>query len=214
MQHTALSPLRRILGKDDRFFNLLEASAEEARGVVQAISGILRSTSKLPALDDFVSARRKGKQIHEEITELVVRSFVTSLDREDIEALSGALYKIPKAAEKFVERFLLCAELLGTVDFTRHAETMEKAVDHAANMVQTLRRGGRLEKMMVMNAELERIAKEAELFMHSLLRDLYGGKHAFLQTLALRDLYQLLERITDRCAEVGSIVTHIVLKHS
>ena len=47
-----------------------------------------------------------------------------------------------------------------------------------------------------------------------LLGDLYSGRHEPIQVLALRDLYDLLEKIIDRCRDAGNVVTHIVLKNS
>ncbi len=31
---------------------------------------------------------------------------------------------------------------------------------------------------------------------------------------ALRDLYELIERVIDRCRDTGNLITHIVLKNS
>jgi uncharacterized protein Yka (UPF0111/DUF47 family) len=35
-----------------------------------------------------------------------------------------------------------------------------------------------------------------------------------MSVLVLRDLYDLLEKIVDRCRDAGNVVTHIVLKNS
>ena len=41
-------------------------------------------------------SRRAEKRIADEISEALCKTFVTALEREDIEALSLGLYKIPK----------------------------------------------------------------------------------------------------------------------
>jgi uncharacterized protein len=46
------------------------------------------------------------------------------------------------------------------------------------------------------------------------LRDLYGGKHEAIKAVILKDLYELLEKVFDRCRDAGNVVFHIVLKHS
>ncbi len=50
--------------------------------------------------------------------------------------------------------------------------------------------------------------------MLDLLRDLYSGRHESLKVIVLKDLYELLERIIDRCRDAGNVINHIVLKHS
>jgi uncharacterized protein Yka (UPF0111/DUF47 family) len=46
------------------------------------------------------------------------------------------------------------------------------------------------------------------------LRDLYSGKYDPLTAMALKDLYELLEKVFDRCRDAGNVISHVVLKHS
>ena len=91
--------LQRLLGKKDKFFDLLEASAREACTSVQALTKFLENPDQVRTLDEFILSRRKEKKIADEISAALCTTFVTALEREDIEALSNALYKIPKIVE-------------------------------------------------------------------------------------------------------------------
>jgi len=55
--------LQHIFGKADKFFGLLEASAEEARSSVQALVKIIQQPAQKPTLDDLVLSRRKERRI-------------------------------------------------------------------------------------------------------------------------------------------------------
>ena len=112
-----ITAIRKLLGYDDKFFNLLEASADEAKVSVQLLLAMLKAPDGVPTMTEFVQSRRKDKQITEDITEALCKTFVTPLEREDIEALSLALYKIPKTAEKFCEKYILCQNHILGVDF-------------------------------------------------------------------------------------------------
>ena len=57
--------LQKLLGKEDKFFTLLEASAEEARTCVQALVKLSKTLDKPPAVDEFAYSRKKDKQITE-----------------------------------------------------------------------------------------------------------------------------------------------------
>src|SRR5438445_8400457 len=100
----AMFSLQRLLGKEDKFFTMLEASAEEARTSVQALVKLSKSLDQPVVLDQLAHSRRKDRQITADITQAVYSTFVTALEREDIEGLSNALYKIPKTVETFSER--------------------------------------------------------------------------------------------------------------
>ena len=206
--------LQTIFGKGDKFYSLLEASAEEARASVQALVKVIKERPKAPSLDEFVLSRRKEKRIAEQTSEELVKTFVTALEREDIEALSNALYKIPKTAEKFAERFILGAQQLQDVDFTRHITMLEQATDTIVTMTRQLRQGHELEKMKELNDRLQYVEGEADKLMLELYRDLYGGRHDAVKVVMLKDLYELLEKVVDRCRDVGNIIYHIVLKNS
>ena len=71
--------LQQLFGKGDKFFDLLEASAEEARSSVQALVRVIKSSTAPPTLEDFVLSRRKEKRIAEEISEQLVNTFITGL---------------------------------------------------------------------------------------------------------------------------------------
>src|SRR2546423_8940511 len=143
--------IQKLFAKDDRFFELLEASAEESRASVQALKQMLKGGK---ALDEFAAARRKEKQITAQINELLARTSVTVLDREDIEAISSVLYKIPKTVEKFAERYMLGAAELKDVDFAQHVTLLERATDTVAEMVKELQKAN-FEKLIEYNERLQ-----------------------------------------------------------
>jgi uncharacterized protein len=206
--------LQAFFGKGDRFFDLLEASAEEARSSVQALIRTVKSPEQATSLDDFILARRKEKRITEQISEELVATFVTGLEREDIEALSIALYKIPKTVEKFAERFLFCARMLQGAEFAKQAALLERATDTLLAMVKRLRKQPSLDEMKTLNDQLQVTEGDADKLMLDLLRDMYSGKYEALKVVILKDLYELLEKVVDRCRDAGNVVFHIVLKNS
>ncbi len=206
--------LQRILGKDQRFFDLLEAGAEEARQSVKALVELLQKPEQERSLDEFVLRRRSEKRISEEISAEVCRTFVTPLEREDIEALSSALYKIPRTIEKFSERMLLSQSLHNDADFSKQTRVLTQTIDVLSKMVGELRHNPDLEKIKEQNDRLQYFEQEADKLILMHLKDLYSGKYQALQVIALRDLYELLEKVIDRCRDCGNIIFRTVLKHS
>jgi uncharacterized protein Yka (UPF0111/DUF47 family) len=206
--------LQKLLSKDDKFFDLLESSAEEARSSVQLLVPYLKSPDRVLSLDEFIEKRRRDKIITREIAEHLCKTFVTPLEREDIESLSNALYKIPKTVEKFGERLLLAPQLIQGLNFSKHAGMLEEATDSVLIMVKELRSGVNLEEIKKHNTILQRIEGEADKLMLEGLRDIYGTDENPLRTVFLKDLFELLEKIFDRCRDVGNSVFQITLKHS
>ncbi len=206
--------LQTIFGKGDKFYGLLEASADAARQSSRALIALLKQKTPSPSLDEFRLARRREKQIMGEISAELVNTFVTALEREDIEALSAALYRIPKTVEKFAERYALFAARLMDVDYASRAVMLEKATEVIAEMVGQLRRGMVLETMKEMNDRMQAIEGEADRLILDLYRDLYKNESNSTNLLLRKDLFELLEKAIDRCRDAGNVIYAIALKNS
>jgi len=206
--------LQRLLSRDEKFFDLLESSAEEAHSSAELLVPLLKSPDQLLSLDEFIAKRRRDKQITREISEHLCTTFVTPLEREDIERLSNALYKIPKTVEKFGERLLLAPHLAKGISFTKHADMLEEATSTVLLMVKELREGINLREVKEKNSRLQHIEGEADNLMLEALRDLYSKNPDPLRTVFLKDLLELLEKVFDRCRDAGNAIFQIVLKHS
>jgi uncharacterized protein Yka (UPF0111/DUF47 family) len=206
--------LQKFFGKTDVFYDLLEASAEEARFSVQALNQLLSQSASDRSLDALILSRRKNKQTTEKIDEALCRTFVSDLEREDVEALANAIYKIPKTLEKIAERIIIAPDRLQGVDFSKHLKMMQEAADTVVTIVQELRKKLHLERVKDHNAKLQFIEGEADKLMLETLRDLYSGRHDSVSVIYLKDLYDLMEKVYDRCRDAGNVVSHIVLKYS
>ncbi|HYV31220.1 MAG TPA: DUF47 family protein [Candidatus Binatia bacterium] len=205
---------QRLLGREDEFCALLEASAREAAHSVTALKQILASTPAERVLDPFAAARRKDKELTEKITEMLVTTFVTPMEREDIEALAEALYKIPKTVEKFAERFLLVADKVEDIDFSRQVGMLEQSVDLVLRMVQTLRAGRDLGSIKSLQNKLQQTESDADDLLLEISCRFYEPGFPALKAVILKDLVELLEKGVDRCRDGGNVISHILLKNS
>jgi uncharacterized protein len=210
--------LKKLLGKDDKFYDLLEAGAEEAKTSVDLfrtyLTKIAAGSTGAATLDEFIQTRRKEKRIRHLVTEELSKTFVTPLEREDIEALSFALYRIPKQVEKIVERLSIYPGRVPNTAFERQAELMSQAAEAVAFMVKQLRGGTTIEKIREANDRLQYAEGEADKVMLLLLKDLYQGPYDAKELVILQELYEMVEQAVDRCRNAGNIVVQIVLKHS
>jgi uncharacterized protein len=206
--------LQAIFGKGDKFYGLLESSAESAQLSAKALIELLSASATQQSLEKFKQARRREKDLFLQINEELVNTFVTVLDREDIEALNSALYKIPKIVEKFAERYTLALDRMGSVDFTSQAAMLEQACKALKQMVGLLRKGMDLDNIKNLNDQLQAIEAEADRQILDLYRDAYTNETDPIRYLIKINLFEILEKAIDRCRDVGNVVYHIALKNS
>lgn len=206
----------KFLGHDQKFYDLLEASAKQADTSVHHLVDLLAKIESKgsPDLAAFAQSRREDKRITQELTEQLTKTFITPLEREDIQALAASLYKIPKTVEKIGERMLISPQDLPKVTFARQVELLDRAAETVLAMVKQLRKGMNVNTAREMNAKLQTIEGDADDLELELLRDLYQGNYDAKHIIFLRDLYELLEKVIDRCRDAGNVILQVVLKHT
>ncbi len=205
--------LQTIFGQGNQFYTLLEEAAVAAHDSTKALHAMLKAADRQPALDAFKLARQRERDVSEKISQELVNSFITPIEREDIEALATALHKIPKQVEKFADRYSLATRHLEHIDFAPRAAMLEQAAAVVVEMVHQLRHL-KLEPMKALNDRLRAIENEADRLMLELYRDIYSGRLDNLQMFLLKEFFEILEKAIDRCREAGVVAYEIVLKNS
>jgi hypothetical protein len=208
--------LKKLLGKEEKFYDLLEASADEAKVSTALLAKILTADGSTPAssIHDIIQTRRKDKRITQQITEELCKTFVTPFEREDIEALSIALYRIPKTVEKIVERLTICPASVPRQSMQRQIVLLEEAVESVLFMVKQLRQGTQIERIQDAHNRLQFAEGEADKIMLALVKDLYNGPYDAKEVVILMELYDLVETAIDRARDAGQVVFQIMLKYS
>lgn len=205
--------LQTIFGSGKQFFTLFDEAAQAAYDSTRALHAMMKTTDRQPALDAFKLARQRERVASDKISQALVDSFMTPFEREDIEALGSALYKIPKQVEKFADRYSLATRHLEGIDFAPRAAMLEQAAGVVVEMVAELRKMN-IDRMTALNEKLRAIENEADRLMLELYRDIYSGKLDNLQMFLLKEFFEILEKAIDRCREAGVVAYQIVLKNS
>ena len=209
--------ISKLLGHDEKFFDLLEASAQQADSSVHQLIDLLAKVEQgkpLESVAAFAESRREDKRITQELTEQLSKTFITPLEREDIQGLAAALYKIPKTVEKIGERVLICPQDLHGLSFKKQVELLDQAAETVLAMVKALRTGMDIGTAREMNDKLQTIEGNADKLELELLHDLYHGDYEAKHMIFLRDLYELLEKVVDRCRDAGNIILQVALKYA
>ncbi len=205
--------LQTIFGSGKQFYTLLDEAAVAANDAAKALHSMLREADRQPALDAFKLARLRERAASDKISQALVDSFMTPIEREDSEALGSALYKIPKQIEKFADRYSLATTHLEHIDFAPRAAMLEQAAGVVVEMVADLRHMN-LDRMTALNEKLRSLENEADRLMLELYRDIYSGRLDNLQMFLLKEFFEILEKAIDRCREAGVVAYQIVLKNS
>src|SRR3954470_20360524 len=165
-----MSALQRLLGRDDKFYRFLESSAGQAQAGAAALGRLVATLNQGPTetiMGDIDQSRRSHKRISQEITEALFQTFSTPIEREDIETLSNAFYKISKNVEKIAERLIICPPGIKIDPINRQVSLLQQGTLHLVKMTaelskkhepQTMRDG--YERIQAIEGDADRVMNE------------------------------------------------------
>jgi uncharacterized protein Yka (UPF0111/DUF47 family) len=206
--------LQAMFGGKDKVFDLLQASSKAAHESAQAVDQLARDGDSSLPMATFRATRKREKELAAQIGEELINTFVTALDREDIEAMNAALYRIPKTVEKFAERYVLVTERLGNVDFTQRTEILVGCTETVAKMVTEMRGGLHIGRIRKWQDRLQALEAEADNLLMEPYRDFYINADDPIRVMLAKDLFETLETAINACRDVGNVIYAIVLKNS
>jgi predicted phosphate transport protein (TIGR00153 family) len=198
-------------GRQDRFLKLL---VEQAEWTVEGADGLLDYMSKQSKsrAKQIRTAEKEADEVRRILIDELNRTFVTSIDREDIFALSRAIDDVVDYVDTTVEEM----EML-EVEANSYLRDMASLLRDAAHEIHL----GvlRLEDHPNVAAEHAARAKALENRVEGLYReaiaDLFQGpqdvEHV-VEMLKLREIYRHLSNAADRGDEAANIIGDIVVK--
>lgn len=109
---------------------------------------------------------------------------------------------------------MISADRVANTDFNKHAAMLDEATEHVVELIKTLKKGMDIVRVKELNDRIQQIEGDADKLMLDCLRDLYSGKYDALDVHIISKLYDLLEKVIDRCRDVGNVATQIAYKNS
>ena len=116
--------------------------------------------------------------------------------------------------EKIGERILSAQAICMVTSSTSNLTFLDQAAEMVLSMVKDLRHGTDLESARDKNSRLQAIEGDADKLELDLLTEFITANYEARQLMFLRDLYELLEKVIDRCRDAGNVILQIVLKYS
>jgi hypothetical protein len=158
--------------------------------------------------------KRRAVEAMEGSLALLNASFVTPIDREDIQLISTYLYKSTKVILK------ACVNLrIYKIDsyndiVKKQAEILLKATDEQRNIIAMLKNSAPLKDITACNYRIKDIENRGDEVLFTATEELFSGKYDAIDILKLRDIYKGIENALDMCSVISDLIINIALKHS
>lgn len=207
-----------LIPRDERFFGLFQKSAENVAAGASALSDLVSDYTDVELkVSRIKELEHTGDRLTHSIFDALNRAFVTPFDREDISRLASALDDVLDQAEEAARRFHTYQIERPTplaIELCRVLVDQCGVIQAAVPLLDGLREERRLLEHIV---ELHRLENEGDELLNRALASLYVNVTQvpeLVRAIQWSDIYNSLERATDRAEDVAVALEAIVVKHA
>ena len=158
--------------------------------------------------------KKKSKLSYKAVLKQLNKSFITPIEREDIQTIAVQLNKITKK----IVKACLNLEVYRLNDYTdemkEQALTLVQATDKLAEIIKLFKKVSDVEKITKLNIEMKEIESHGDEIHRRAMGNLFSGKYEALDVIKLRDMYKEIENAFDACFYVTDTILNVVLKQS
>ena len=205
----------RFLPSDERFYDFFEASVKKVvQGAVQ-LEELIGDFRNVPLrAKQIKDTEHEGDVITHDTIEMLNRTFITPLDREDIHNLISSLDDVLDYIEACAERLHLFKVGKTTDEARLLVGILVKAAKEVEQAVSKLRRLKGADSIMKNCIEINRLENEGDFVGRTAVAKLFEGEPNPLEVIKWREIYETLENAIDRCEDVANVLEGIVLKNA
>ncbi|MBE7706438.1 MAG: DUF47 family protein [Cyanobacteria bacterium SIG30] len=200
--------------EDKLFFMHFQDSSQTCLKSAKLYDEIMRSTFDEKAKENALGLKKKGKVSYKAVLKQLNKSFITPLEREDIQIIAVQLNKINK---KIIKACLLLEVYMinnYTDEMKEQASTLVKATNKLSEIVSRFKKVSDTNEMTQLNIEMKEIEAHGDEIHRRAMHDLFSGKYEALDVIKLRDMYKEIEGALDACYFVTDTILNVVLKQS
>jgi hypothetical protein len=204
----------RLLPRDEQFYDFFEASVKKVlQGAIQ-LEEFIGDFRDVPLkAKQIKDTEHEGDVITHNTIELLNRTFITPLDREDIHKLISSLDDILDYIEACAARLDLFKVGKTNDEAKLLVGILVKTVKEVEQAVFKLRHLKGADSLMKNCIEVNRLENEGDNVCRMAVAKLFEGETHPLEVIKWNEIYETLENAIDRCEDVANVLEGIVLKN-
>lgn len=208
--------LQKLLPQDKVFNDNLFEMAQIAQRACQSLKSMFLA-KEMPEIEKYsveiLAAKNGCKATFESMTRALAQSFITPYDREDMQELATTLYKIPKRANKIKARLL-------AYDASKHSSSlitfMDLAIEQSVALEEMIKdfNQHRSKRVQAMGQRIHELEDQSDDLLAKHLTALTDKDIDIKDFILMKNIFDLLEKMTDAFRDASDLALRISLKHS
>ena len=209
--------LKIFLPKDKVFFQLFENVAETVLKMGAKLKEVVgekdfdKRTKYILEIEDMEHAN--DDFTHKIFTELG-RNFITPFDREDIHSLASALDDVSDYIYASAKKINFYKVDPSDVGIQKMSELIFNACTEVQKAVKELRDMKNLRRMTDSMVAINSIENQADDVFDMSIERLFETEPDAKEVIKKREIYQVMEIVTDKCEDAANVIESIIIKYA
>ncbi len=203
-----------FMPKEVKFFDYLNLQAENivkaADCFKAAVKQGLFDEETVRKIKDF---EHEGDTLSHEIVDMLNRTFITPIDREDIYALANTLDDILDMINSMANRIKLY-KLNANEDYmVQFADTINQSAQALANAVKHMHDTKRARRVLDHCIEVNRLENMGDQIREKAISNLFEAEKDPIMVIKWKEIYEVAEGTLDTCEHVAKVIESILVKN-
>ncbi len=207
--------LFRITSKEEIFFDMfvetVNTTCKSAEMLEELMVNYINVGDKIRAIEE---TEHEGDQHVHRILEQLNRSFITPIDREDINLIAKELDNITDAIEATAHRFNMFNVQNVREDAIKLAHMIVECTKELQGVMVDLKNMKSSKTLKDRIIEVNRIEDEGDNIYRSAIAKMFVSQMDSIEIIKWKEIYEYLENTLDACEDVANIVEGVVMKHA
>jgi hypothetical protein len=200
---------------EGKFFDLFNQHAALCVKGAQEMVGLMTNFDDLENRTHAVeSIEKQADKITYATVDLLHKTFITPLDRDDIHKLITRMDDILDMMEDAAQTISLYDLQAVTPEAKRLAELCLACCEKVQQAVGMLNNMDNAQKMVAICEEIDRLESDADHVMRAAMSKLFRDEPDVRNLIKMKAIYEILETVTDRCEDVANIIEGIIVENA
>lgn len=205
----------RLMPTEGKFFDLFiqhgELCVKGGKELVSLMTNFDDLEHRVHAIETI---EKQADKVTHATLELLHKTFITPLDRDDIHKLITRMDDILDLMEDVGQTIWLYDIKQITPEAKRLAELCQTCCEKVLASVSLLHNMNNAREILNICAEIDRLESDADHVMRAAMSKLFREEPDVRNLIKLKAIYEILETVTDRCEDVANIVEGIIVENA
>ena len=198
--------------EDKMFFTFFQDSAEICKESAKLYNEVLQTKLTDEKKEKALKYRKKGKLSYKLVLKQLNKSFITPIEREDIQYIAVQLNRINKKIVKACLNLEVYHLTEYTEEMKEQALTLVNATEQLGEIIKKFKKVSDVDDITKSNIAMKELETHGDEIQLKDMSELFSGKFDTLDVIKLRDMYKEIENALDACFNVSDTILSVVLK--